>query len=205
MRTESIRQSYADTPEAEARQIEREDREARREIRERYAPGLELKFWSSGGFPARRARVYVSRDGEDLGFVGVRRIVRELSGSYERHRWAKGEDFCQVESEGTLEKSLAASFNDMIAEYWTRLGEAHRLTDLDQFDVLWGRFLAGDEPMEKKGPRFRLIASKFRGKCAETGELICKGDPVLWDSEERKAYGARSSVFRKKASGKEGK
>jgi hypothetical protein len=86
-----------------------------------------------------------------------------------------------------------------------KAGAGEEPATVDQFDVLWGRFLAGDEPMEKKGPRFRLIASKFRGKCAETGELICKGDPVLWDSEERKVYGYRSSVFRKKASEEEGK
>lgn len=58
--------------------------------------GLEFSYWTprngqTVNFEPVMERMYIKRDGEDLGFIQVRRSTRKPEGYVESHRFAKGE------------------------------------------------------------------------------------------------------------------
>gem|GEM_PF-4499560 len=115
---------------------------AQRELVGRHLPGCQLRLWLGGrsfGFLPEHARIYIIRDGEDLGYIGIRRLGRSPECYYERHRFCKGEDIYDVERVATIEDDqLIAAIKAAAAEWCERIGESFRMNDDDQFENSFG-------------------------------------------------------------------
>jgi hypothetical protein len=133
---------YGNMTKAEKKAAEKAQAEAKAELLARLLPGCALRLWQGGGgfgFKAEHARVYVTRDGQDMGYIGIRRTGRRPSGYYERHRVCKGEDFYDVERVATIEDdALIAALIAAAAEWCERTDRAESADDDDRFEYTFG-------------------------------------------------------------------
>jgi len=147
MITDKIEQIFLDTPKKDRARIEKARKAAIEEIVARYLPGIELRYWSpKGGRVFGRSapaisRIYLNRDGEKLGFVGVRRTGRRPSGYYENHRRSRGEEQYATAFETDLPEDVRAALRAAVTEYLTRTGGLPRFDDVDQFEFTYGRLI----------------------------------------------------------------
>jgi hypothetical protein len=144
---EKIEKVFGNTPKKDVARIEKARKEAIEEIVGRHLPGITLRVWSPRDgrtfnmMTAGIVRIYLSRAGEPLGFVGVKRSARSGKGSYEAHRRAKGEDLYSTEFECTLEEDIEEALRAATVEYLTRTDALDRMAYDDQFEYTFGALI----------------------------------------------------------------
>lgn len=127
---------YGTTPKKAEKAIEAARTAAIKDILARHLPGVTLKWWAGReqiNFMPTIERMYFSSAVGDLGFIELRLTRRQPNGSYEQHRWTKGEDQTTETWRSTLPPEVDAAFRAAFAEYCTRTGQEWKVTATDYF------------------------------------------------------------------------